>query len=114
MAAPSTATAAMPASTVPVQRPGEAFFEFVAHMTRESAAKKELIDALGGIGIAVTASGSPQRGSGPARRSGSHDPPLTGEKRRRGARGSYVQRGFYVLPTAARPRIAVGHLHRPQ
>ena len=52
MAAPSTATAAMPASTVPVQRPGEAFFEFVAHMTRESAAKKELIGALGGIGIA--------------------------------------------------------------
>ena len=37
------------------ERPGAAFFEFVAHMTRESAAKKDLIDALGGIGIAVTA-----------------------------------------------------------
>lgn len=37
------------------ERPGDAFFEFVAHMTRESAAKKDLIDALGGIGISVTA-----------------------------------------------------------
>ncbi len=37
------------------ERPGEAFFAFVAHMTRESAAKKDLIDALGGSGISVTA-----------------------------------------------------------
>jgi AcrR family transcriptional regulator len=37
------------------ERPGEAFFGFVAQMARESAAKKDLIDALGGIGIAVTA-----------------------------------------------------------
>jgi AcrR family transcriptional regulator len=35
--------------------PGEAFFGFIDHMTRESAAKRDLIDALAGTGVDVTA-----------------------------------------------------------
>ncbi len=35
--------------------PGPAFFGFVVRMTRESAAKKDLIDAVAGAGIDVTA-----------------------------------------------------------
>ncbi|MFF9587411.1 TetR/AcrR family transcriptional regulator [Streptomyces achromogenes] len=37
------------------EEPGEAFFGFIDHMTRESAAKRDLIDALAGSGVDVTA-----------------------------------------------------------
>jgi AcrR family transcriptional regulator len=35
--------------------PGRAFFGFVAHMNRESVAKRDLIDAVAGIGVDITA-----------------------------------------------------------